>query len=205
LIVQTDLVKVEDGTQIWGQQFKRGMQDVSSLQQDITQELTAALRSRLTGNEQQAMSARSKENSAAYQFSLQARYHYMKRTMEDLRAAIDYYQRAIASDPAYAEAYAGLAITYDIAISYSLDADKDFSARTEAAARRALELAPSLGEAHLAMAMAGSLKWDWARSEAEFQKAAVLSPNDANVHYFYASSCRRSACRKLSASTAARL
>jgi serine/threonine protein kinase/Tfp pilus assembly protein PilF len=186
ITVQTDLVKVEDGTQIWGKQFTRAMQDVSSLQQDITQELTGALRSRLTGTEQQMMTARSKENSEAYQLSLQARYHFMKRTADDLRTAIDYYQRAISSDPTYAGAYAGLAITYYVATTYLTDSDaRDFNVKTEAAARRAIELAPSLGDAHVAMAVAKTTSWDWAGADAEFQKAISLSPNDANAHYFY--------------------
>jgi serine/threonine protein kinase/Tfp pilus assembly protein PilF len=187
VMVETDLVKVEDGTQIWGQQFTRGMQDVSSLQQDITQELTAALRSRFTGNDQQAaMTARGGENSEAYELALQGRYHFLKRTPEDLQAAIDLYQRAVAADPNSAEAYAGLAITYNVAIGYIPHTGKDFAPRAAAAAQRALELAPSLGEAHMAMAMAKAMDWDWAGSEAEFQKAISLSPNAANVHYFYA-------------------
>src|SRR5258708_7295189 len=169
VMVETDLVKVEDGTQIWGQQFTRGMQDVSSLQQDITQELTAALRSRFTGNEQQAMTTRGGENSEAYQLSLQARYHFLKRTPEDMQAAIDLYQRATTADPTYAEAYAGLAITYNVATVYIPNRATDFGPHAEAAAQRALELGPSLGEAHVAMAMSKSLHWDWAGAEAEFQ------------------------------------
>jgi serine/threonine-protein kinase len=185
--VETDLVKVEDGTQIWGQQFTRGMQDVSSLQQDITQELTAALRSRFTGNEQQqAMTARGGENSEAYQLCLQARYHFLKRTPDDMRAAIDYYLRAVASDPTYGEAYSGLSITYSIAGGYIPDTSKQFPRRAEEAARRAVELAPTVGEAHLALAEARVTNWDWANAEPEFQKALSLSPNDANAHYFYA-------------------
>jgi serine/threonine protein kinase/Tfp pilus assembly protein PilF len=187
VMVETDLVKVEDGTQIWGQQFTRGMQDVSSLQRDITQELTAALRSKFTGSDQQAaMTARSGENSEAYELSLQGRYHLLKRTPEDLQAAIDLYQRAIAADPSYADAYAGLAITYNIATGYIPNRAAEFDPKAQTAAQKALDLAPSLGEAHLAMAMAKAVVWDWAGSEAEFQKALSLSPNSANVHYFYA-------------------
>src|SRR6185369_3513543 len=171
LTVQTDLVNVEDGTQIWGKQFTRGMQDISSLQQDITQELTTALRSRLTGNEQQAMAVKSKEKSEAYQITLQARYHFMKRTTEDMRAAIDYYSRAVALDPTYAEAQAGLSITYAVATSYIRGNTADFMARAEAAAQRAVTLAPSLSDAHLAMALASAGRWDWKTTEAEFQKA----------------------------------
>jgi eukaryotic-like serine/threonine-protein kinase len=186
LTVQTDLVNVEDGTQIWGKQFTRGMQDISSLQQDITQELTTVLRSRLTENEQQAMSVRSREKSEAYQISLQARYHFMKRTAEDLKAAIDYYQRAVSLDPTYAEAQAGLSITYFVATSYIRGSTADFMARADAAAQRALTLAPSLADAHLAMAIASAARWDWKTTETEFQKAVTLNPNDANTHYFYA-------------------
>ena len=132
------------------------------------------------------MTARGGENSEAYQLALQARYHFLKRTPEDMQAAIDLYQRAITADPNSAEAYAGLAITYNVAVGYMPHTGKDFAPRAAAAAQRALELAPSLGEAHMAMGLSKALNWDWAGSEAEFQKAISLSPNAANVHYFYA-------------------
>jgi serine/threonine-protein kinase len=162
------------------------MQDISSLQQDITKELTAALRSRLTGNEQQAMNARSRENSDAYRLSLQARYHVTKRTAEDLKAAIDFYEHAVAADPEYAEAHAGLAITYIIAISYVRGSAPEFTAMAEAAARRALALAPSLANSHIALGMARAAKWDWPTTEKEIETGIRLNPNDSNAHYFRA-------------------
>ncbi len=187
--IQTDLVKVEDGTQIWGQQFTRGMQDVSSLQQDITHELTAALRSKLTGEEQKQMNAGQTENSEAYQLCLQGRYHFLKRTPEDMKTAIDEYQRATQADPNYADAFAGLSLTYSIAIGYFNDTAKQFGPLAEQAARRAVELAPGLGAAHLALAEARGIAWDWAGATAEHQKAISLSPNDATTHYLYAYTC----------------
>jgi eukaryotic-like serine/threonine-protein kinase len=184
--VHTDLVKVEDGTQIWGQQFTRGMQDVSSLQQDITHELTAALRSKLSGEEQKHMSTGQTENSEAYQLCLQGRYHFLKRTPEDMKTAIDEYQRATQADPNYADAFAGLSLTYSIATGYIPDTAKQFVPLGDQAARRAVELAPELGAAHLAFAEAKVAEWDWAAALPEYQKAISLSPNDATTHYLYA-------------------
>jgi Tfp pilus assembly protein PilF len=110
----------------------------------------------------------------------------MRRTEGDLRQAIDNYQRAVTLDPSYAEAYAGLAISYAVATSYIRDTAKEFVPLADAAAHRAVELAPNLGEAHLALAVARAFSQDWVTTESEFKKAMNLNPNDANVHYFYA-------------------
>ena len=186
LTVRADLVNVEDGSQIWGQQFTRAVQDVAALQQDVTHELTGALREKLTGEQQQRMAAGQTENSEAYQLCLQARYQMIKRTPAGVRAAIDLFQRATAADPNYAEAFAGLALAYTIAPGYLEDTAHGFGARIQAAAKRAIELAPALGIAHLAVAFAHTSRLDWPNAGSEFEQAISLSPNDANVHYFYA-------------------
>jgi len=103
-----------------------------------------------------------------------------------LNTAIDFYKRAVQADPAYAEAHAGLSIAYSIAISYVRGRASEFSPLAEASARKALELAPSLADGHLALALTSASKWDWRTSESEFEKGISLSPNDANAHYFYA-------------------
>jgi len=115
---------------------------------------------------------------------LKGLYYWNKTTYSDLATAISYFNQAIAKDPAYAQAYSGLASAYWAGYG---DAPSEVYPKSNAAARRALELDPSLAVAH---AVLGSNEmeydWDFAGGEAEFKKALELDPNDATAHWFYA-------------------
>ena len=123
----------------------------------------------------------------AEEFYLQGRYHWSKRTGEDLTQAADDFNKAIQLDPNYALGYAGLADTYNLLREYtSMPAGQAFPLAI-AAARKALALDDSLPEAHRALAFA-SFHWNWdvPGGEREFQRAIALSPNDAQSHHWYA-------------------
>ena len=117
---------------------------------------------------------------------MKGRYSWNKRTHADLETAISYFNQAIAKDPSYALAYAGLADAYGTLPSYGGVPSDDYP-KSNAAARRALELDPSLARPH---AVVGSNKmeyeWDFAGGEAEFKKALEVDPNDATAHQWYA-------------------
>jgi len=189
LTIQVELVRVSDGTQIWGRQFTRKMTDVSCLQSDIGREIALRLRVRLSGEEKQRMTEARTQNQEAYQLYLKGRFFFAQRTESGLRQAIDDFRHAVALDPTYAEAYASLAIAYDVGHSYLPPDETRNLPSGKAEAERAVRLDPMLSEAHIALGVLNSTAFEWASSEREFKIAVETNPNDANVHYFYAIAC----------------
>jgi tetratricopeptide (TPR) repeat protein len=126
--------------------------------------------------------------SGAENLYLQGRYFWNLRTADGLAKAIDFYTQAIVRDPQYAEAYAGLAESFDLLPQFGRAELGESLRKAEEAADRAIELNPNLADAHAAKAFALFYgDWDVAASEAEFQRALALDPNSARTHHWYAS------------------
>jgi tetratricopeptide (TPR) repeat protein len=127
------------------------------------------------------------EQKLARDLYLKGRYEWNQRTPESLDRALDLFTQAIVHDPSYAQAYAGLADTYDLLREYSTMPDNDAFPRAIAAARKAVELDDSLAEAHRALAFAERYgTWDFRDAEKEFRRAIELDPNDPQVRRWYA-------------------
>jgi serine/threonine protein kinase/tetratricopeptide (TPR) repeat protein len=187
LIIQADLVNVADGSQLWGEQYNRKFADIFAVQEEIAREVSDKLRLRLSGEQKQQLAKRYTENTEAYQLYLKGRYYWNKRTEETLKQAIEYFNQAIALDPSYALAYAGVADCYHILPFYSDLQAKDLCPKARAAAIKALEIDDTLAEAHAALAMVKwDYDWDFAGAEREFKQALELNPNYASVHQWYA-------------------
>ena len=110
--MQTELVDVSNGTQLWGNQYKGKLDDILGVQEEIAQQVSQNLRLRLSGVEKSEISKHTTQNPEAYQLYLKGRYSWNKRTQDGLLQAIRYFQEAIEKDPHYALAYAGLADSY---------------------------------------------------------------------------------------------
>ena len=186
LEIEADLVNTADGTELWGAHYARKLQDVTQVQSDITRDISNSLRIHLSGNQQKRLGEAGTNNPEAYRLYLEGRKAWYGRTPEGLKRSIDLFQQAIAADPSYALAYAGLADTYNVAPGYVPISSKQAELRANESARKALELDDSLSEAHaaLAVALTGALKWS--EAESEFRRAIELNPNNASAHYFYA-------------------
>jgi serine/threonine protein kinase/Tfp pilus assembly protein PilF len=182
--VSAELTDVRDNTEIWGQHYSGKSAEIISLQQQIAGDIAEKLRSKLSSSEKQQVTKQGTQNPDAYDLYLKGRYYWNKATSSDSATAISYFNQAIAKDPTYAQAYSSLASAYWAGYG---DAPSEVYPKSNAAARRALELDPSLAVAH---AVLGGNKmeyeWDFAGGEAEFKKALELDPNDATVHWFYA-------------------
>jgi tetratricopeptide (TPR) repeat protein len=127
------------------------------------------------------------ERKLARDLYLQGRYEWNQRTPGSLDRALDLFTQAIVHDPGYAQAYAGLADTYDLLREYSTMPENDAFPRAIAAARKAVELDDSLAEAHRALAFAEMYgSWDFEDAEKEFRRAIELDPNDAQARRWYA-------------------
>jgi TolB-like protein/tRNA A-37 threonylcarbamoyl transferase component Bud32 len=182
--VSAELTDVRDNTEIWGQQYRGKGTDIISLQQQIAGDIADKLRSKLSSREKQQVTKQGTQNPEAYELYLKGRYYWNKQTSSDSATAISYFNQAIAKDPAYAQAYSGLASAYWAGYG---DAPSEVYPKSNAAARRALELDPSLAVAHAVLGgNEMEYEWDFAGGEAEFKKALELDPNDATAHWFYA-------------------
>jgi eukaryotic-like serine/threonine-protein kinase len=184
--VSAELTDIRDNTEIWGQHYSFKSAEIVALPQQIAGDIAEKLRSKLSTSEKQQVAKQDTQNPEAYELYLKGRYYWNKRTGPDLITAISYFNQAIAKDPGYALAYSGLADAY-VALPYYGGAPSENCPRGNAAARKALQLDPTLAHPH---AVLGSIEmeydWDFAGGEAEYRKAFELDPGDATAHSWYA-------------------
>jgi len=188
LIVKVELMSVAEGAQLWGGQYNRNAADVFALQEDLSKEISERLRLRLSGEQKQRLTKRYTENAEAYRLYLKGRYSWNKWTEAGSRKAIEYFEEAIAKDPGYALAYAGLADAYNSLGSYGIGVlpPSEAGSKAKAAAMKALDRDDTLGEAHASLAAARFFyDWDWPGAETEFRRSLQLNPNNANAHHWY--------------------
>jgi serine/threonine protein kinase/tetratricopeptide (TPR) repeat protein len=185
--VQADLVNMSDGSELWGAHYVRKTADITEVQSDITRDVAKRLRLQTNAGEQRRLGSAGTTNPEAYRLYLEGRQLWYGRTPEGLKKSIDLFQQAIAADPNYALAYAGLAETYNVIPSYNGGVtSKQAALLADEATRKALELDDSLPEAHLARADTLPFAYKWNEAEKEFKRAIELNPNSAPAHYFYA-------------------
>jgi serine/threonine-protein kinase len=186
LVVQTELVDVDKGSELWGEQYNRKLADIFAVQEDISREISAKLRLRLTSAEKTRLTKGHIVNPETYQLYLKGRYYWNKRTEDGFHKAIEYFSEAIEKDPAYAFAHSGVADSYILLGEYSLLLPKEAYAKAQEAAMKALELDDTLGEAHNALAAVKmDYDWDWPSAEREFKRAIELNPGYATAHQWY--------------------
>jgi serine/threonine-protein kinase len=183
LVIQSDLMDVADGSQLWGGQYNRPLADILAVQDDIANEIFEKLRLRLTGEEKRRATRRFTDDAEAYQLYLKGRFYWNQATIAGYKKSIEYLQQAIAKDPKYALAYAGLADSYLFLGSFWVEALSE----AKAAALKAIELDPTLAEAHVALGHIRLwLDWQWPDAELEFKQGIALNPNSALAHNQYA-------------------
>jgi TolB-like protein/Flp pilus assembly protein TadD/predicted Ser/Thr protein kinase len=187
MAVQADLVNTADGSELWGSHYERKAADVTQLQSDIARDVSKRLRVQLSTEKQRRLGSAGTTNPEAYRLYLEGRQLWYGRTPEGLKKSIDSFQQAIAADPNYALAYAGLGETYNVIPSYRAGiTSRQAGSLADAATRKALELDDSLPEAHLARAGFLTFAWKWREADQEFRRAIELDPNSAAAHYLYA-------------------
>jgi eukaryotic-like serine/threonine-protein kinase len=184
LDVETELVDVATGAQLWGQRYTRSTSDSFLLQSAITRDLATRLRPQLSGTEREALARVGTKDAAAYRFYLKGRQQFdFEWTPEALKAAAEFFAKAIDRDPGYAAAYAGLADVYAIQGYLGYVFGPELMDKARSAARRALELDDQLPESHTALAnLDFNYFWDFPEAEAEIEKALALDPNSAYAH-----------------------
>jgi serine/threonine-protein kinase len=186
LSVGVELVDVRDNRQLWGETYNRKLADLMAVQEEISQDITAKLRLRLTGEEKKRLTRRHTEDPEAFQAYLVGRYHWNKRTEEGFKKALGHFEQALKKDPGYAPAYAGLADCYAVLGDYAYLPPAEAYPKAAEAARTALRLDDTLPEAHASLAFVKvQYDWDWAGAEKEYRRALELNPNYATAHQWY--------------------
>ena len=184
--VSAELTDVRENTEIWGQHYRGKSADIISLQQRVAGDIAEQLRSKISPSEKQQVTRQSTQSPEAYDLYLKGRYAWNKRSLRDVQESISYFNQAIAKDPEYALAYSGLADDYSVLPNYGGTPTEDY-ARSNAAARKALELDPTLAHPHAVLGENEmQYDWDFTGGEAEFKKAFELDPNDATARQWYA-------------------
>ena len=193
LTVRTELVDVSDGTELWGQQYKRKLADVFAVQEEIAKEISDKLRLKLSGTDGHQLAKRPTENIKAFQYYMQGRSYAQRRTREDINTAIRYCEKALQEDPNYALAYAGLGDSYSQLGVRSYIAPIEGRRKAEEAARKALTLDENLAEAHASLGFACTTftPCDFSLADRELLRAIELSPSLAMAHQYLGISLNR--------------
>ena len=183
LNVETELVNVATGAQLWGERYTRSANDGASLQAVITRDIASQLRPQLSGTARQDLAKVGTKDAEAYQFYLKGRYHVDNWTAEDLKAAAEFFDQAVARDPNFAAAYAGLADAYAMQGYTGYVRGQEAYTKAREAARRALQLDSDIPEPHISLAIADMMFFrDFSEAQASLQKALALDPNSAYAH-----------------------
>jgi serine/threonine protein kinase/lipopolysaccharide biosynthesis regulator YciM len=187
--ISVQLVQASDNTSMWGKQFNLSRQNLLDLEDDVAEEVSRALEVRISDSERKRLSQHYTNNTAAYELNLLGRSQLLRYDKEGTLAAIDAFEKALALDPEYALAQAGLAMACaDMHLRYASSSDvKAWGERAEKEAYNAVKLDPNLAEAHLALAaIARKGDFNWEKTIQESRRALELNSNLDLPHYFIA-------------------
>jgi TolB-like protein/Tfp pilus assembly protein PilF len=183
--VNVQLINALTDAHLWAEIYDRKLTDIFAVESDIAKTITDTLQAKLTGSEKQMIAAQPTSDTAAYELYLKGRFFWNKRTGADLKRAIDYFNQAIAKDPNYALAYAGLADSYTLLSVFSAASPQDSIPQARVAAKKALELDNTLAEAHASSGrILSGYDYDFERAIAEFERAIQLNPNYATSYHW---------------------
>jgi serine/threonine protein kinase/Tfp pilus assembly protein PilF len=182
--IVAQLIDARNEGHLWADTYDMELTQVFAIQSDVAQKIAFALKAKLSAGEKERIETRQTENPKAYELYLKGRFHWNRRSTNDFQKAIAYFKQALDEDPDYAKAYAGLAISYVLMPDYGFPT-KEYYPKAKEAATRALEIDPSLAEAHTVMANLSEIYYDWAKAESGFKRAIELDPGYPTVRHWY--------------------
>ena len=187
--INAQLIYAPTDTHVWAEKYDRDLRDILALQGEVAQAISGEIQAQLDPSEREKLGRARQIKPEAYDAYSRGRFHLNLQTPKDTQTALKYFRQAIAEEPNYAEAYAGLADTYILLGEPYIGGLPPQESLSEAkkAATKAIELNDSLGEVHFSLAHVLEVQdWDWAGAEKEYKRALDLSPNNARVHEWYA-------------------
>src|SRR5580704_12505796 len=186
--ITAQLIQASSDKHLWAQSYEVELRDILTVQKEVARSIAEQIRLKLNPHEQARLDQPQAVNGEAYESYLKGRFFWNKRTGEGLKKAIDYFSQAIQNDPNYAPAYAGLADSYALAgdWKYGVLAPRAAYPRAKAAAKKAIGLDSTLGEAHISFAFClEAFDWDFESAGREFAQGIELSPGYATGYEWY--------------------
>jgi TolB-like protein/DNA-binding winged helix-turn-helix (wHTH) protein/Tfp pilus assembly protein PilF len=184
--ITAQLIEASTDHHLWAASYDRDLQNVLSMQEEVTRAIVSEVRVKLTAQEQARLANMHPINPEAFQLWLKGRYYWYKLNPEGMQKAIEYFQQALEKDPAYAPAYAGLADSYNLLAFFNVFPPREVMPKAKAAAVKALELDDNLAEAHVSLGWAGfTYDLDWPAAGKHFDRAIVLNPAYPLAHSYY--------------------
>jgi serine/threonine protein kinase/tetratricopeptide (TPR) repeat protein len=188
LVIKTELIKVEDGSQLWGAEYNSSLADILAVQDEVSKKISQSLRLRLSGEDEEKLAKRYTKDAEAYQLYLKGRYFWNKRNEEGFRNGIEHFKRAEEKDPTFALAFSGLADSYALLCDIGAVRPVDEMPKAKAAAQKAVDADPNLAEAYTSRAFVRlAYDWDWLGAQNDFQQALKLNAQYPTAHQWYAS------------------
>jgi TolB-like protein/DNA-binding winged helix-turn-helix (wHTH) protein/Tfp pilus assembly protein PilF len=185
--ISAQLIQAKDQTHLWAANYDRDVRDVLNLESEVAQAIAREIEIKLPPGSLERISRSQAIDPEAYQLYLQGRYFLNQRTADGFLRSSDLFQKAIAANPNYAKAYAGLADAYILLASFGVQAPTDTIPQGRAAALRAIEIDEESAEAHASMGFILSrFDWNWKDAEREFKRAIELDPAYTTAHQWYA-------------------
>jgi len=184
--ITAQLIQASDGFHLWSETYDRRLDDIFAIQEEIADAIADEMELTLGSEGRGAVERRRTDDLAAYDLYLLGRHHWANRTEEGLIAARDYFEQAIERDSTFARAWAGLANVYDALPWWTDFPAREAVSKGKAAALRAIELDPELGEAHAALAvLTYEFEWDWEEAERHYLRALELDPDYSTANTWY--------------------
>jgi len=184
--ITVKLIDAINDDNIWAENYDRDIVDVFKIQSEIAIQIASELNTILTSEQKTHIQDNKTENVQAFELYQMGRFNWDKRTEDGLITSIEYFEKAIAEDPGYGLAVAGLADAYAIMAGYGWMDRKEGIDNAEMLVLKALELDVNQAEAYTVKGFLSYLNWEWGKSEQAFKRALELNPNSAIAHAYYA-------------------
>jgi TolB-like protein/Flp pilus assembly protein TadD len=187
--IAAQLIDGRTDTHLWANKYESDLRDILAVQSEVAQAIAHEIQVKLTPEEQVRFASTRPVDPGAYEAFLKGRYWWNKRNPEALRKGLQFFQESMDKDPGYALAHVGIADSYTILASAAYDAmpPREAMPKAKAAALKALELDPALGEAHVSLArVLSAYDWNFPEAEREFKRTFELNPTYPSAHHFYA-------------------
>ena len=186
LTISVELIDARTNKLLWAEQYDRKMSDLLATQREIATAITQKLELKLAGEGAKGITKKYTNSNDAYQLYLRGRYSFAKRTKDEMLRAIEYYRQAVKLDPEFALAYARISEVYGSMPAYPYLSPKEAFPEAKAAAQKALEIDPTLPEAHTFLAYSLVIyDWNFVEGERSFKRAIELDPNNSSAHFRY--------------------